>query len=160
MDNIDLKSFIKDKLDLLDSSNSTYNNFINDKDIIVDEESSIITFKNIENKNTFKFSKLGVFDMNTSLWLWTWAIPGYNIREIKDAKLILDYGLTLEPQSNSMIHFYIKPHLINSRLYFESNIFLDIHLGLCLYISKAKFIYPRKREKINGKYLIVYYLIY
>ena len=66
----------------------------------------------------------------------------------------------LEPSSNSLIHYYIKSHLVNSRLFFENDIFLDIHLGLSLYISKkAKFIYPNIKE-IGGNKIIVYYLVY
>ena len=161
-DNIDLKTFIKDRLDYLDKSNSKYENLINNSNIEFNPSNSevFIKFKgDVEYKA--KASLLGAFDGNTNLWLWAWAIPSFNFDEIKDSKEILEYGLMLEPNTNSKIHYYIKPHLVNSRLYFENKTFLDIHLSLSLYISKkAKFIYPRIKEKINGKEIIVYYLVY
>lgn len=161
-DNIDLKTFIKDRLDFLDKSNAKYENLINNSNVefTPTDNDVFIKFKG-ESEYKAKTSLLGAFDSNTNLWLWAWAIPTFSFDEIKDSKEILEYGLMLEPNTNSKIHYYIKPHLVNSRLYFESNIFLDIHLSLSLYISKkAKFIYPRIKEKINGKPIIVYYLVY
>lgn len=161
-DNIDLKTFIRDRLDLLDKSKSKYEDLINTSNVEFSSNNSdiMIKFKG-DTEYKAKASLLGAFDSNTKLWLWAWAIPSFNFDEIKDAKNILEYGLMLEPNTNSKIHYYIKPHLVNSRLFFESDVFLDIHLALSLYISKkAKFIYPRIKEKINGKDLIVYYLVY
>lgn len=157
------KSFIKDKLDLLDNSNSKYKNLINIKDVEfeVDEHMEKIIFKkNNDILYSGKCSLLGVFDSNSKLWLWAWCVPTFSFDETSEARKILNYGLMLEPSTNTTIHYYIKPHLVNSRLYFESDIYLDIHLGLSLYISKAKFIYPRVKGNINGKDLIVYYLVY
>jgi hypothetical protein len=163
-DNIDLKSFIKDRLDLLDKTNAKYEHLINNNNVefIVGDDNNYIKFKdNHKVEYEGKVSLLGAFDNNSKLWLWAWAIPSFNYNEIRDSKNILEYGLMLEPNTNSKIHYYIKPHLVNSRLLFENEIFLDIHLALSLYISKkAKFIYPRLKEKINGKDLIVYYLVY
>lgn len=165
MDNNDdnSKSFIKDKLDLLDNSNSKYKNLINNKDVdfeVSDDTTKIIFKKNGETIYSGRCSLLGVFDTNSKLWLWAWCVPTFSYDETSESRKILNYGLMLEPNTNSMIHYYIKPHLVNSRLYFDANIFLDIHLGLSIYISKAKFIYPRVKGVINGKELIVYYLVY
>jgi len=159
-----IKSFIKNILDELDISNSEYKNLIDIKDVEMKYENNMFTINFKENDNIVdskKASLLGVFDTNSKLWLWSWAVPSFSYDETFDSQKILQYGLHLEPRTNSDIHYYIKPHLINSRLYFENNIFLDIQLALSLYISKkVKFIYPRIKEEINGKKLIVYYLIY
>ncbi len=163
-DTNNLKTFIKEKLDLLDKTKIKYEHLINNNNIEFTMEDGYRTLKFLNNNNEeykAKIALLGAFDTNTKLWLWAWAIPSFNFDEIKDSKDILEYGLKLEPSTNSNIHFYIKPHLVNSRLLFENDIFLDIHLSLSLYISKkAKFIYPRIKQKINGKNLIVYYLVY
>ena len=65
-DNNDIKSFIKDKLDILDKSKSKYKDYINIKDIklITDSEDKKIIFKkNGEEVYTGKFSYLGLFDL-------------------------------------------------------------------------------------------------
>lgn len=164
MDNGNLQTFIKDRLDSLDHTNYKYKHLINNKDVEIYAEGSqiYIDFNKEENKEySAKASLLGVFDNNSKLWLWAWAVPSFNFDETKDSKNILEYGLMLEPNTNSDIHYYVKPHLVNSRIYFEKDIYLDIHLALSLYISKsAKFIYPRIKTKVNGKNIVVYYLVY
>jgi len=164
MDNLDdTKYFIKDKLDLLDKSKSKYKDLIDIRDVefvVGDNDTKIIFKKNNESIYTGKCSLLGVFDSNSKLWLWAWCLPSFSYDETSEARKILNYGLILEPSTNSLIHYYIKSHLVNSRLFFENEIYLDIHLGLSMYISKAKFIYPRIKDEVNGKKLIVYYLIY
>jgi hypothetical protein len=159
----DSKSFIKEKLDVLDNSKSKYKNLINIKDVefeVDNDFTKIIFKKNNENLYSGKCSLLGVFDVNAKLWIWSWCLPTFSYDETSEARKILNYGLMLEPNTNSLMHYYIKSHLVNSRLYFENDIFLDIHLGLSIYLSKAKFIYPKVKGVINGKELIVYYLVY
>ena len=159
--NYNINFFIKDKLDILDKSKSKYKDYINIKDIIIKkEEKKIIFKKNGEEVYTGKFSQLGLFDLKSRLWLWAWCYPELNSNEIIESRQILNYGLELEPSTNSLVHNYIKSHLINSRLYFENEIFLDIHLGLALYIlKKSKFIY-QKFYDIGDSQLIFYTVIY
>ena len=163
MDNniTDLKTFIKEKLDTLDKSKSKYKNYINTTDVIFKPENNLVIFKkNDEIIYSGKFSLFGLFDINTKVWIWSWCIPDYLFEETIETRKILTYGLMLEPPTNSSIHYYIKSHLVNSRLFFENEIFLDIHLGLSLYLSKAKFIYSKVKHEINDKKIIVYYLVY
>jgi len=154
----DLKTFIKDKLDILDKSNSKYKNYINtlEYDIITKEDTKLfIIKKNEEVIYSGKLYILGFFDTNTRIWIWSWSSPTLSTSEIEYSKKVLDYGLMLEPTTNSNIHYYMKPHLVNSRLFFENSICLDIHLGLILYISKGKFIKSKVIDKI-----VIYYLIF
>ena len=153
-----LKTFIKDKLDILDKSNNKYKNYINtsEYDIITKENTNLfIIEKNEEILYSGKIYILGFFDTNTRLWIWAWSSPDFQSFEIEYSKKILEYGLMLEPLTNANIHYYMKPHLVNSRLFFENSICLDIHLGLILYISKGKFIKSRVINKI-----VIYYLIF
>lgn len=163
-ENNDIKDFIKTRLDNFDKINKKYYDLINNENVnigyIGDEIN--IKFLNEENKEVYegKGTILGTFDFEGQVWLWSWVSPNFTIEDTKDARAILNYGLGLEPYSNSIIHFYIKSHFINSRIYFNTDITLDIHLALSLYITKrGKFIYPR-RKIINGKKVIVYYLVY
>ena len=159
---LDLKLFIKNKLLLLDESNYIYNDLITCKNVtlLTNDNINEILFKKddaIIYKN--KASLLGLFDVVNNTWLWSWSLPLYSYDETNDARSILNYGLMLEPMTNLNIHNYIKPHLINSRLYFENDIFLDIHLGLSLYIiKKGKFIF--KKTSDTNKNIIIYYLVY
>ena len=161
MDNNNINFFIKDKLDILDKSKSKYKNFLNIKDVIIKKEDKKIIFKkNDEELYTGKFSYLGLFNLKSRIWLWAWCYPELNFNDTADSRQILNYGLQLEPSTNSLVHNYIKSHLINSRLFFENEIFLDIHLGLSLYIlKKSKFIY-QKTIDIGDSQLILYMVVY
>jgi len=152
----DIKTFIKKRLDILDKSKLIYKNYINTTDFITKKDNDIITFnKNNEIIYSGNFSLFGLFDINTQVWIWAWAIPDNVVNHTIETKKMLEYGLTLEPSTNSSIQYYIKSHLVNSRLFFENEIFLDIHLALSLYLSKAKFIYTTIKNK-----KIYYYLVY
>jgi len=159
----DIKYFIKSRLDNYDKSNKKYYNLINNDDIKIDYQDGHIYIKFFENEKTVyegRTTILGTMDLESKVWLWSWVTPNFTIEETKDARDILNYGLALEPNSNSTIHFYIKSHFVNSRIYFNADITLDIHLALSLYITKkGKFIYPRFKN-ISGKKVIVYYLVY
>ena len=154
----DIVTFIKKRLDILDKSKLIYKNYINTTDLSLDIDNNIIKFKkNNEIIYSGKFSLFGIFDINSQVWIWSWAMPNNIINHTIETKKILEYGLTLESSTNSSIHHYIKSHLVNSRLFFENEIFLDIHLALSLYLSKAKFIYSSDFDKKN---IIYYYLVY
>ena len=76
---------------------------------------------------------------------------------------LLNYGLKLEPSSNSLEHFYIKALLVNSRVKIDEDIQLETNLAICSYLTKNKilFIYPRRRYLNNEKtkYVTFYYFI-
>ena len=153
-----IKIFLKGQLDNLDKSKSKYE-VLNNKNIYVHlnhEEESIVFKKNEEIIYLNKYSTLGIFHKSTKVWLWSWAMSDIQFNETKEARKILDYGLKLEPHLNdTQLHYYIKAHLVNSRIFFENDILFDIHLGLALYISKAQFIYYIENDDI-----IYYYLVF
>jgi len=154
-----IQNFIKERLDKYDKSNSKYNHLIEMEEVKFNEDDELIIFKekDIEIYKS-KTTILGSFDLNTKIWLWAWVTPFLTASLTKDSRNILKYGLELEPFSNSNIHFYIKAHFVNSRIYFENDIYLDIHLALSLYIIKmGKFIYPKKIKETNT---IIYYIVY
>jgi hypothetical protein len=159
----DIDDFIKSSLDKLDKSNKKYENLINKKSDEIElpeNENKIIFYKDKEKisiVNEYKKSILGYFDIKTKVWLWAWVLPFLNMKETDYARKILNYGLNFDPTSNSAIHYYIKSHFINSRIYFETDIYLDIHLALALSISKGKFIY-RVHLKDTNSY--IYHIIH
>ena len=164
-ENLDIKEFIKTRLDNFDKSNEKYNNLIEVENTKIEKRDNI-TFLIFLDKNGKKIQEsrvtiLGTFDLNTNIWLWAWVTPYFTSEESKDSRDILNYGLELEPNNNSNIHFFIKSHFVNSRIYFDSDVTFDIHLALSLYITKKpKFIYPRRKKLEGGSDIIVYYLVY
>jgi hypothetical protein len=164
MENNNISEFIFEKLNNYDKINDQYSNLIKSKDYELKDDMTMI-FYDDKGKELYKgkASNLGVFDGYTQIWTWSWSTPNFSSLETQGARDILNYALDLEPQSNSNIHFYLKSHLINSRLYFENTMGLEIHLALCLYINKkAKFIFQKSKQNIQnkGEKIIVYYLIY
>jgi len=155
----EITEFIKQRLNYLDESNNKFKHLIkispenvnqyNDTQTIIFKEKDIEIY---EGKST----TLGTFDLNTKIWLWAWVSPYFTSKETKHSKDILEYGLKLEPDSNSIIHFYLKNHLVSSRLYFDTDIALDVHLAISLYITKTKFIYLKYDKSLN---LVQYFMI-
>lgn len=111
----------------------------------------------------YDFEILGYFDYQNKVWIWGWLLTNLGSDQTKICRELLEYGLKLEPNSNSTEHFYIKTLLVNSRISIEEDIQLDTNLAICSYLSKNKilFIYPRRRYLDNTKtnYVTFYYLI-
>jgi hypothetical protein len=157
--NIYIKDFIKERLDYFDYSNNKFKHLIKilPENVTQDKDKQTITFKD-KDIEIYKgnYTLLGIFDLNTKIWIWSWVTPYFTSKETIQSRDILNYGLNLEPESNSLIHFYLKNHFISSRLYFETDIALNIHLALSLYITKNKFIYSIHKKDLN---LIQYFII-
>ena len=111
----------------------------------------------------YDFEMLGYFDNQNKVWIWGWLLTNLGSDQTRISRELLEYGLKLEPNSNSTEHFYIKTLLVNSRISIEEDIQLDTNLAICSYLSKNKilFIYPRRRYLDNSKtnYVTFYYLI-
>ncbi len=164
MDNDSLNQFIKKALQHYDNQNLSNKDFFDvpDSDVKFSLESNTITFIIDDKEKIFDFEMLGYFDNQSNIWIWAWLLTNLNSEQTKLSRDLLNYGLKLEPTSNSIEHFFIKSLLVNSRLSVEEDIQLDTNLAICSYIIKNKinFIYPRKRyiDKSNN-YVTFYYLI-
>ena len=137
--NTDLYEFIKIRLDNFDKSNKEYEEYIK----MAEEDSKNLPNEQLVHRyknNKIVFSKdnkiifedyasiLGIFDINTNVWLWAWTSPTFTQEELKDSLNILKYSLSYDPKSNSNIHNYIKAHFTCSRIHFDKDIYLNIHL--------------------------------
>ena len=122
-----------------------------------------ITFIYNDKEKTFDCEILGYFDNQNNIWVWGWLLSELNSDQILLSRELLNYGLKLEPSSNSIEHFYIKSLLVNSRVKIEEAVQLETNLAICSYLTKKKisFIYPRKRYLNNEKssYVTFYYFI-
>jgi hypothetical protein len=167
MENDSLNQFIKKALQHYDTQNLANIKilYVPDSNVKFSLNTDTITFILDDKEETFDFEMLGYFDNQVNIWIWAWLLTNLNSEQTKISRELLNYGLKLEPTSNSIEHFFIKSLLVNSRISIEEDIQLDTNLAIFSYIikNKIKFIYPRKRylEKSNntGEYVTFYYLI-
>jgi hypothetical protein len=163
-----LSQLIKSSLSHYDDQNKKYYNFIKTKNINIkisyehdkDLDAGLITF---DNKHEFEYELLGYFDNNAHIWIWAWVLPSIDYTKTILCRDLLNYGLKLEPSTNSAEHYIIKSLLVNSRILLEEYVQLDTYLALISYLLKNKilFIYPRKLylDESKKNFVIIYYLI-
>ena len=164
-----LTDLIKKSLETFDDQNT------NATELIQKYEGRIFGFENPVmrfNNENFIFEILGVYDPNTKVWIWSWAIPIINPDYIYETSQLFKYGLTKkiiddnttvqefmylkEDKEFSKINFYIKTVFLNSRILINNNLELEILLAISSYIlgNRIRFIF--KEENTD---LVYYYLI-
>jgi hypothetical protein len=153
---------LKNILDKYDKQNKKYLKYIMCNDITFNESNEMITF-NIDEHNDFYFELLSSFDFQNNIWIWSWLLTSLERKQNKLSRGLLNYGLDLEPSSNSDEHYMIKSLLVNSRILIEDYIQLEINLAISSYLLRDRllFIYPRKIyiDESKKKYVTNYYLI-
>lgn len=161
---MDFSDLIKKSLEYYDKQNYKNKKYIENTNIVTKPNESIEIYDGDDNLLLkTKYEILGLFDNQTNVWLWAWLLPFVNLEETTISRKLLDYGLKLQPQSNSKDHYYIKSQLLNSRITIEDSIELDIHLALSSYLIKDMFLFikPLKMflNKEKTKYCTFYYLV-
>jgi hypothetical protein len=167
MENDSLNQFIKRAIQHYDNQNLANIKilYVPDSNVKFSLNANTITFILEDKEKTFDFELLGYFDNQANIWIWAWLLTNLNSEQTSMSRELLNYGLKLEPSSNSIEHFFIKSLLVNSRISIEEDIQLETNLAIFSYIikNKIKFIYPRKRYLENsnntGNYVTFYYLI-
>jgi hypothetical protein len=149
------KDFIIKSLKYFDQQNTKYSKYIRYKSenlfILNSEKKKILDLRNTE--------ILGIFYNETNVFVWGWVIPDFRITNI--SRRILNYGLNLDKLETNEHHF-IKPLLVNSRIYIDYDYNLDLLLCIVSNLSKNKFdyIYSIVFKDINNKSIYTaYYLI-
>ena len=121
----------------------------------------------------FRYEFLGIFDKNTNIWIWGYALPilGDELKqEIENLHL---YGLkqkTIPIQKEkfsdnlqalakniSILNFYIKTIFGNSRILINNDLEIDILLAMSAYLLKERIKFIYKEEDDSS--LITYYLV-
>ena len=166
MENDSLNQFIKKAIQHFDNQNLANLKILHvpDSNVKFSLNDNTISFILDDKEKTFDFEMLGYFDNQANIWIWAWLLTNLNSEQTKMSRELLNYGLKLEPTSNSIEHFFIKSLLVNSRISIEEDIQLETNLAIFSYIIKNKihFIYPRKRYLENSNtdnYVTFYYLI-
>jgi hypothetical protein len=98
-ENLDIKEFIRTRLDNFDKSNQKYSHLLDAKSTKIDKKENL-TYLVFLDKDENKIQEslvtiLGSLDLNTNIWLWAWVTPYLSSEESKDARDILKYGLEL-----------------------------------------------------------------
>lgn len=123
-----------------------------------DLEHSILSFYNKQLKLLFsyKFERIGLYDMKSNIWSWAWTIPYFNKNETNIIRKILFYGTDLNPKS-----MFLKTELVTSRFRITNNAQLDMHCAIASYLAKKPLIFKYKffsnPEIIEDKYVNILY---
>ena len=107
------------------------------------------------------FQQLGVFDVETKTWIWSWCIPRLFKPLVQESQFLLKYGLSLNVGEDAEDFYYLKFLLTNSRIYFEDELQLNILISICSYLlgNRIRFIYQRKFKRKNSENVLYFYLI-
>jgi hypothetical protein len=160
-----LSHTVKKALENFDAQNIKYDKFIFNQNVKFDELSNEITwfFDEDDSSKTFNYEHIGYFDNQVNIWLWSWLLSDLKMDVTSLSRELLQYGLILEPGTNSYEHFMIKALLVNSRIQIDELIQLEVNLAIyaSLVRDKIKFIYPRKRyiDNTKTKYVTFFYFI-
>ena len=162
MDSSSLTQFIKKAHEHYDEQKWKYNKLINSDDAKIEGDEIIIYDKN-NKPHEHSYEILGYYDNQTNIWIWGWLLTDLKSEHTMLCKEILNYGLKLEPQTNTIEHFFIKSLLVNSRIIVEYDVQLDTNLAIFSYLIHYKilFIYPRKEfiDNLKTKFVTFYYII-
>lgn len=154
---------IKKSLTYYDNKNNKYKQFLKNTKININDKKilSKLTGKQIDNKLIFETEILGIYHYDSNVFLWSWSLPYLGINETKISKELLNYGLKLEPNSNTISHFFLKSLLVNARNYIESDFDLELIQAISSYILKDKydFIYPTNTYNNEKKIIITTYFL-
>jgi hypothetical protein len=157
-----LSQTIKLALEKYDNICVNYHDYIINNNVFIETKDKII-FNFDNRKETFDYELLGYFDNQNLIWIYSWVLPNIDLETTKISRELLEYGLKLEPDSNTDEHFMIKSLLLNSRIQIDELIQLEINLALytSLLRDKIKFIYPYSvsLDELNKNFLTFYYLI-
>lgn len=161
---MEINDLIIKSLNYFDKQNSEYSKYIKNTYLIHTKNSIQIIDKNSNKILEAEAEVLGIFHHKTNVFLWGWLLPYLSIKETTIIRELLNYGLQLNPTSNSTEHFFLKPLLVNSRINIDSDIELNTIQAISAYLlrNKYRFIYPytiKVSETNNDKFITTYYLV-
>jgi hypothetical protein len=146
-------------LEYYDKNRETYDNFFskikyvkqtnqNNKDL---ERSKIIFYdKNNKEMGRSRYEKIGIYNVSSKIWTWSWAVAINPKNTTYLARKILNYGLDITVDDNKHNNLFLKSELTTSRFKIDHAIQLDIHIAICSYIAKIPMILPSShKDDIN-----------
>ena len=97
---------IKKSLVHFDNQNNKYKKYLKDTTIYIAERKILSKITGEDKKLNFETEILGIFNHQSKVFLWSWSLPYLGINDTKISKELLNYGLRLEPSSNTVSHFF------------------------------------------------------
>ncbi len=156
-----INDLIIKSLKYFDNQNKKYSKYLQNTELIIDNKIFKILDKKTEKIINIDTTYLGIFNHETNTFLWAWSLPDLSINEIKISKELLNYGLSLQPSSNTISHYFLKSLLVNARNNIETDFDLDLIQAISSYLLKDKcdFIYPSYVYNNNKVILTSYFIV-
>lgn len=154
---------IPEFLEKIDYSNKTYHDYIENYQhtINIENKEKITLVKFINNKDTDFFLKaqyIGVYLVDTNMWVWSWA-TSISKSLITLSNKLITYALSFEDDKLKRDDFkMIRQFLVNSRMKINYDYNIDILLGMILHITNGKF-FIQDYRKLKNQTVIYFYLI-
>lgn len=160
-------TLIKKSIEHYDNQNQEYSNQI--KEILnFDRKIFDSTGENknrliIKNKFEYEYELLGIFNIETKTFVWSWCfidLPKYLATQ---SKFLLKYGLEIGISNHDDIltedSFYLKILLCNSRFSINDEFQLNIILAICSYVLSNRIDFIIKRPLVNMPNIIEFYIV-
>jgi len=163
MDNEIFIQFIKNAILYYDNKQIEYKkynynkSFVNTKVLSGASKSGFFCNFTLEDDSVkeHEYELLGLYDINTSVWTWSWVIADIEEELCIISKDLLYYGLKINVDE-SPEYKLTKLLLINSRILIEEDTSLNANIAIFSYLCKDrfKFIYQNIEDNIIYFYLI------
>jgi len=161
---MEINDLVIKSLNYFDKQNNEYSKYIKNTYLLQTKNFIQIVDKNSNKILESEVEVLGIFHHKTNVFIWGWLLPYLDLKETTISRELLNYGLKLDPISNTSEHFFLKSLLVNSRINIDTDIELNIIQSIAAYLlrNKYKFIYPltiKQSETNNDKFITTYYLV-
>jgi hypothetical protein len=146
----ELQKIIKNKYNKLKGLNNI-DQCINNCSIIYNDDNAII--KNNKNEYLIDYEFIGVYDITSKIWYWSFGLPFKSNNKIIIAKNIKKNMISIiKNKKNKFNHIKFIQSELEHILYFTKNgIYLtkeslDILIQLCIVLSNVEWIIPYKQN--------------
>lgn len=138
--NIDL---VKNSLEYYDRNMERYQSFIkrikyirfHKTDSEMEHDTVVMFDKDKEEIHKSRYENIGVYTIDSSIWVWAWSIPTLKKNTTYIISQILNYGIKLSPQER-----FLKTELVTSRFKISTRVQLEIHAAIASYLAKYPFV--------------------
>jgi hypothetical protein len=157
------KEVLKYILEIYNITNTKFKKYIDNQNISINESKDEIIMYHDNEQSIFKCEYAGYYDNIEKNWYFSWILPNIVCSEESINYKLLNYGITLNINSNDSIEALYKQAFINPIINLKNNIELDNHIALIMSVlrNKVQFIYKHILflDSTKKKYIINYYYI-
>ena len=160
------KDIVSNSLEYLDKNVDNYKELISKikyyslEFFFGDLERHKIIFYDKNKKKIFNsdYEIIGLYNNFSRTWAWSWSISWFSKNEVYLARKILNYGLDIVPDRNTL---FLKTALVTSRFRITDFVQLDLHVAIASYLGKQPLIYqlyvhPSASELVDAGVIPIY----